>query len=62
MGIAGVFLIFVAVAYLTELLFPHMGGYCRTLEGFYLIFAVAALVLGITRRAPDTSLPPPAGK
>ncbi|MBE7618572.1 hypothetical protein K6L44_01315 [Gluconacetobacter entanii] len=62
MGIAGVFLAFAAGTYVIELIFPHMGGYCQTLEGFYLIFAVVALVLGITRRTPDATLPPPAGK
>lgn len=62
MGIAGVFLAFMAGTYVTELVFPHMAGYCRTLEGFYLFFAIVALVLGIARRDRAPALPDTAGK
>ncbi|MBL7238087.1 MAG: hypothetical protein JJK57_16235 [Komagataeibacter hansenii] len=62
MGIAGVFLAFMAGTYVTEVIFPHMSGYCRTLEGFYLAFAMVALVLGITQRDRTPTVPDAAVK
>lgn len=56
MEIAGIFLIFTALCYGVELIFPYMAGYCETLEVFYLLFAAVTLVLQILRRDPP---PPP---